>query len=345
MRALGRTHIRGQRYTTTPSRRRGPVSGPVTCDLYAGAGIFSSAFAAEGFRLAQAVELDVTAAETYASQVDEHIEVADVRASRPKGRCDVLIAGPPCQGFSTLGHMAEDDPRNTLSLEVVRWARKARPRIVVVENVAAFAGSKHHTELLRAFEAAGYVTKTSILDALAFGVAQRRARSFTFASIGRLPEVLTLKSAAVTVEDAIGDLPAKANGENYHYAPIPGPLALARMCLIPEGGDKRDVMRLDPGLVPRSWRAMGVEVTDAWGRLRWDQPSNTLRTGFNNASKGRYIHPGENRVISLREAARLHSIPDWYQFAGWPGDVARQIGNSVPYLLGRAIARAVMAAL
>lgn len=315
-------------------------------DLFAGAGLFSYAFLAEGFRVKLAVEIDRTAIETYVAQIGDHVIAADVRSVEPDGSCQVLIAGPPCQPFSTLGRRCLLDERRRLSMEVVRWTRALRPRIVVVENVAAFAEAPEHSRLVEAFRRSGYETGTVILEALDFGVPQYRLRSFTFASLGRLPFPQQRKTIAPrTVKDAFRGLPSAPDDRNNHFAPVPGPLALARMQLIPEGGDKRDVMRQDSELVPPSWRAMGVEVTDAWGRLSWDEPANTLRTCFNNASKGRYLHPEQNRVISLREAARLHSIPDSFSFSGWPSDVARQIGNSVPPLMGRAVARAVLKAL
>jgi DNA (cytosine-5)-methyltransferase 1 len=113
------------------------------------------------------------------------------------------------------------------------------------------------------------------------------------------------------------------------------------MRVIRPGGDKRDVMRYAPELTPPSWWRLRCQVTDAWGRMEWDRPSNTIRTALQNPSKGRYIHPEQHRVISLREAARLHTIPDGWRFAGSPKQVARQIGNSVPPSLGRAVARAV----
>lgn len=112
------------------------------------------------------------------------------------------------------------------------------------------------------------------------------------------------------------------------------------MELIPAGGDKRDILRRAPHLAPPSWHRTTCEVTDVWGRLDWDAPANTLRTCLLNPSKGRYIHPEQHRVISLREAARLHSIPDSWSFAGTPYQVARQIGNSVPPKLGAVVARA-----
>ena len=120
---------------------------------------------------------------------------------------------------------------------------------------------------------------------------------------------------------------------------------MARMRVIPPGGDKRDVMRAAPELAPPSWWKIRGEATDVWGRMLWDEPCNTLRTALLNASKGRYIHPEQDRVITLREAARLHSVRDDWRFAGTPYQVARQIGNGVPPALGRVVARAVMGCL
>lgn len=320
-------------------------SGPVVQDLFAGAGLFSYAFALEGYRLSRAVELDEAAASTYAQQLGPHIEVADIRSVAPSGRCDVLLAGPPCQGFSTLGRRRADDPRNPLSLEVVRWASILRPRVLVVENVASFVGSIHHARLLAGLEAEGYQTSVHIADATAFGVPQRRLRSFTFGSLTALPTLESTAGRVYTVRDAWDGLPASPDGRNMHVAPAPSPLALARIRLIPPGGDRRDIMRLAPELAPASWKSLGVNVTDAWGRMRWDQPSNTLRTMLQNPSKGRYVHPEQHRVISLREAARLHTIPDDWSFVGYREQVTTQIGNSVPPSLGRAIARAILAVL
>jgi DNA (cytosine-5)-methyltransferase 1 len=148
-----------------------------------------------------------------------------------------------------------------------------------------------------------------------------------------------------TVREAWQGLPAEPDGKNHHYAPKPTLLALERIRLIQPGGDKRDVLLLRPDLAPPSWRRSRTEITDVWGRMEWDRPSNTLRTALLNVSKGRYIHPEQHRVISLREAARLQSIPDEWQFATEPYPIARQIGNSVPPLLGLAVARAVREAL
>jgi DNA (cytosine-5)-methyltransferase 1 len=335
---------RGERVRLAPARPRATrlTTKPVVHDLFAGAGLFSGALAAEGFHIACAIELNGTAAETYAANVGDHLLVGDVRSFVPEGRCDVLIAGPPCQGFSTLGHRDSNDPRNRLSLEIVRWAEVTLPQIIVVENVAAFAKSPHHGELVRRLERLNYETTTLILNAVDFGVAQLRERSFTFASLGALPFVRPTPSQRRTVAEALSGLSVNPDGKNNHYSPEPRGMALERIKVIPPGGDKRDVMRLRPDLVPPSWVPLGSNVTDAWGRMEWDHPATTLRTCFNNPSKGRYLHPLQDRVISLREGARIHSIADTFSFAGWPIDIAMQIGNSVPPNLGRAIARAVM---
>lgn len=315
---------------------------PRVIDLFAGAGLFSYAFAREGFNITQAVELDQVAAATYARNLGDHVFCQDVRTVEPIGGCDVLVGGPPCQGFSTLGKRQENDPRNQLCLEMARWSGILRPKIVVVENVAAFLKATAWQELADAFAIQGYSVTSHILNAYDMGAAQFRSRSFTIASrVGELTIRRAMRRRVRTVREAWEGLPAHPDGQNHHYAPEPSALALSRMTIIPEGGDKRDVLRLAPELAPPSWKKVAGEVTDVWGRLRWDRPSNTLRTALLNASKGRYIHPEQNRVISLREAARLHSIPDEWTFEGLPTQIARQIGNSVPPVLGRAVARAV----
>lgn len=320
---------------------------PTVVDLFAGCGLFGYAFRREGFALKQAYEIDAVAATTYWRNLRSEVSVVDVRRVKPEGRADVLIAGPPCQGFSTLGKRDPWDPRNQLSLLVAGWAKKLRPRVVVVENVSSFLDSPVAGELRRRLGRAGYEVRSFVLDAYEFGVPQRRRRSFVVASeVGFCePAPLRLKSRSRTVRGAWAGLPEEADGRNQHYAPKPSELALARMQAIPPGGDKRDVMASAPELTPPSWWRIGCQVTDAWGRLVWDEPSNTLRTCLQNASKGRYIHPEEHRVISLREAARLHSVGDEWYFEGLPTQVARQIGNSVPVNLGRSVARSVMQAL
>ena len=311
-------------------------------DLFSGAGLLSSAFVAEGFRVTLAIEQNRVAAETYRANLGDHIQVGDITKLGPAGTCDVLIAGPPCQGFSTLGKRDKSDPRNKLSLIVGTWAEALLPKIVVVENVPTFLGSRYWIKLKKKFELLGYETSTTVLNAVDYGLPQIRRRCFAFASRVGTPEIELPKSTPhLTVRQAWEGLPEIPTGQNSHVARVPSKIALARMKVIPLGGDKRDVLRIAPQLAPPSWWKIIGEATDVWGRMLWNEPCNTLRTALLNASKGRYIHPEQNRVITLREAARLHGIRDDWQFSGTPYQVARQIGNGVPPTLGRVVARAV----
>lgn len=313
-------------------------------EMFAGAGLFGYAFRSAGFELVDAIELCPSACATYRRNLGDGIVLGDVRKSRPAGRCDVIIAGPPCQGFSTLGKRRLDDPRNLLSYEVVDWARHARPSVIVIENVAAFLESPVWPRLCRRLRRLGYDVSAMVLDATDFGVPQLRRRSFTVASRIGLPRVRPLSRAGFrTVREALAGLPEPAEGgEGMHRTRPLSRLARARIRAIPEGGDKRDIMRRAPHLVPASWWEVPNEATDVWGRMEWDRPANTLRTAFINPSKGRYIHPRSHRVITFREAARLHTIPDHWEFCGNDSSIARQIGNSVPPLLGKAVADSIM---
>lgn len=324
-------------------RASGPrSSGPTFVDLFAGAGLFSYAFEREGFALQRAVELNgdaaATCARNHGADVVTHCDVAAVRDLEP---CDVLIAGPPCQGFSSLGTRRPDDPRNNLWRHITRQARALEPQAVVVENVEPFLRTAQWKALASGLRRLGYEVQAFVLNAADFGAPQVRFRSFTLATRKPVSSIKSPRRSRGTVRDAFADLPSKPDGKNHHYSPEPSDLALARMKVIPEGGDKRDVLKKAPHLAPPSWRRTQSEATDVWGRMEWNAPSNTLRTAIQNPSKGRYIHPEQNRVISLREAARLQTIPDRWVFCGRPYPVARQIGNAVPPVLGRAVARAI----
>ncbi len=304
---------------------------PTVVDLFAGAGLFSFAFKAEGFEIVRSIEFDEAAARTYTKNLRHEAELADVSKSSVKGRCDVLIAGPPCQGFSTMGRPDGRDPRNRLSLEIVRFAATLKPMIVVIENVPPFVGSPMWKKLRHGLIHLGYDVSSITLDAVNFGVPQFRKRSFTFASKIKLePIVKTKLYDASTVREAWRGLPIKPDGRNNHYSPPPSALTLERIKYIPPEGDRKSLMSTAPHLMPPSLRKLKSGVSDVWGRMKWDQPSNTIRTFMIHPSKGRYIHPEQDRVLSLREAARLQSIPDSWYFEGTSTQVARQIGIVCP---------------
>ena len=162
---------------------------PSVIELFAGAGLLSSAFVAERFQITRAIEQNAIAARTYRRNVGEHVLVADVNRVEPSGKCDVLVAGPPCQGFSTLGKRDKSDPRNRLSLKVGDWAAALAPKIVVIENVPTFLASSYWTRLKARFEALGYEVGSVVLNASDYGLPQIRRRCFAFASKIGLPEI------------------------------------------------------------------------------------------------------------------------------------------------------------
>ena len=322
-----------------------PVSRPTFVDVYCGAGLFSEGLRREGLRPVFAVDVDPVAVKSYRRNVARVAEVADARSVPAGVKADVLIAGPPCQGFSTLGRQDPKDERNLLSLAIPRWAAACESQVVVVENVPSFIGSSVANRLVHALESQGYAVSSQILEAAHFGVAQHRRRGFLIASKAGL--VGTAASAARTPRTAGQDLLGRPfrSGDEMHVWPTPSVLALERFKSIPRGGDKRNLFAVRADLCPPSWLRMGCQATDVWGRVDPDQPANTLRCTFQNASKGRYVHPFEHRVLSLREGARLQRVPDRWVLCGKPYPVARQIGNGVPVPMGRAIARVVLEAL
>lgn len=315
-------------------------------DLFCGAGLFSYGFKSAGFEPVAAYDIDAKAIASYRRNVAEVAKVADIAKAENLSGVDVLIAGPPCQGFSTLGRRDPKDERNQLSLAVCRWAEATKARVVVIENVPRFLDTRVWSTIRRRLSALGYSVEKFELEAAEFGAPQMRRRAFTVASkVGAVGAPSPLRrNSFKSVRDSILESPPRA-GDPMHIWPEPGELALERFRAIPRCGDKRDLIDRRPDLCPPSWSQLRNEATDVWGRVDPDMPANTLRCAFQNPSKGRYIHPFENRVLSLREGARLQGVPDSWVFSGERYPIARQIGNGVPIQLGRAVARKVAAAL
>ncbi len=313
-------------------------------DLYAGAGLFSFGMKSAGFTPAFAVELSSDAAQSYRRNLSDCVINASAAEVHDVGAVDVLIAGPPCQGFSTLGRRDPLDARNDLCLAILPWVDRVVPKVVVVENVPPFVRSTHWGLLAAGLRSRGFQLAVWELDAADYGAPQLRKRAFTVASaIGPIapPVAAATKVSAGT---ALFETPLDDH-DPMHYWPTPSELAMRRFSLIPANGDKRDLLRLAPELCPPSWRQIGCQATDVWGRIDPKVPANTIRCTFQNPSKGRYLHPIENRVISLREGARLQGVPDSWIFAGKPYPIARQIGNGVPIPLGAAVGRSIYGAL
>lgn len=329
----------------THSDPRGARWKPRFIDLFCGAGLLSYGFKSAGFRPSLALDVDRKAIQSYRANISKCAEVGDVSEVREGINADVIIAGPPCQGFSTLGRRDPKDVRNELGLSVADWVEAIRPKVAVIENVPGFANTEWFDLIKARLVHADYAVQVFVLDAVEYGAAQKRKRAFTIASrVGHVECPSPRRSKARTFKDVVLNRPVKPN-DPMHIWPAPSPLAKQRFEAIPYMGGKRELMLSRPDLCPESWSHIPGEATDVWGRIDPNSPSNTIRCSFLNPSKGRYIHPFEDRVLSLREGARLQGIPDSWIMQGEPTPIARQIGNGVPIPLGRAIAKQVMVTL
>lgn len=348
-----------------------------TIDLFAGAGGLSLGFeqAALGFRPVLAVEIDSAAARTYERHFGGKVETGSVTDVREFPQADVIIGGPPCQGFSPLGRDRDDASRaelNELWQQYLRAVRQVQPAAFIIENVPEFQKSAQFLALLEAMENDPVLKKYAFaygpLNAAEYGAPQRRIRGIFMAvrdaeEVAWPPPITHGPNAASgtpyeTVRNAIGDLPkyptatepevVQARGgarQELHLKRNPRPTSLERYMAIPEGGNRFDLARNRPDLLPRCWAEKPTGTTDVMGRLWWERPSPTIRTEFFKPEKGRYLHPEAHRPITHREAARLQGFPDDFIFEGSKIEIARQIGNAVPTALAQAIAHHLHEAL
>jgi DNA (cytosine-5)-methyltransferase 1 len=334
------------------AREKGKVRVLTVVVLFAGAGGFTLGFVQAGFVPVFAVEFDKDAAATYEANFGPHCISTDVNDVKDFPAADVIIGGPPCQGFSNLGAHIPNDPRNQLWRHYVRAVEQTHPRIFVVENVPPLLNSEEGQELIRETRALGYEVEGRILIAADYGVPQVRKRTIIIGSrVGPVifPEQTHIKPDKkdlqtrhladwMKVRQAIGDLPLEPTGYSLHIGRNPTPKSVERYKHIPPGGNRWNLPR---DLMPGCWKRKIKGGTDLFGRLRWDEPSVTIRTEFFKPEKGRYLHPEAHRPITHREAARIQCFPDDFTFRGSKTAIAKQIGNAVPVKFAYAIAQAV----
>jgi DNA (cytosine-5)-methyltransferase 1 len=341
-----------------------------TVDLFAGAGGLSWGFhmANEAFKPVFAVEIDPAAARTFKANFGCEVLDGPIEQVEEFPDADVIIGGPPCQGFSPLGRDRDDVSRaqlNELWQQYLRAVRTVKPKAFVIENVPEFQRSAQFAKLLQLMEndpdLKDYGYGWGVLNAADYGAPQRRRRGIFIAVRGVAkvpwppppthgPESDTGQPHR-TLRDAIEDLQLyperteigydEEGRQDLHFRRNPRPMSLERYRAIPEGGNRFDLARNRPDLLPRCWANKPTGTTDVMGRLWWDRPAFTIRTEFYKPEKGRYLHPEADRPITHREAARLQTFPDEFVFEGSKIEVGRQIGNAVPPLLGRAIAEHV----
>ncbi|WP_082683985.1 MULTISPECIES: DNA cytosine methyltransferase [unclassified Mycobacterium] len=358
-----------------------------TIDLFAGCGGMTAGFKPHGFDPVLSVELNLHAAATYAANFGErHTFWGDIDDAL-KGDipdADVVIGGPPCQGFSNLGSRDVNDPRNKLWKRYLEVVERANPKVFVIENVERFKSSAEYQLLIDEAKnglISDYELSPGVLLAADYGVGQRRPRTIIIGSrVGKidLPKATHAKVPTgnlkpwVTVRDRIGALPlhpttttmpdtsatffgqtvpGRFKSADLHFGRNPRELSLLRYDCIPPGGGRFD---LPDELLPDCWRNKTSGTTDVMGRMRWDAPSLTIRTEFFKPEKGQYLHPQwdpknskkrVNRVITHLEAARLQDFPEWFEWCGSKTEIAKQIGNAVPVGLASAVAEQIKEAL
>lgn len=339
-------------------------------DLFSGAGGMSVGAAWCGVEVRYAIEVNKYAAQTFALN---HPGVAllntDIRSISTanldrirRNEPVVVFGGPPCQGFSTSNQKTRsvDNQNNWLFLEYVRVVREIMPDWVVFENVKGLVETENGYFLdavLDAFRRLGYTTTHFILNSADYGVPQKRNRLFIIGSLNGT----AVRTPRVTVDqhwnvmDAIGDLPDLENGDrrdistysarpaNEYAIQMRGDLAncwnnivtnnaphiLERYRHIPQGGNWENI----PKELMDNYADASRCHTGIYRRLSEDQPSVVI----GNFRKNMLIHPWKDRGLSVREAARLQSFPDWFRFTGSIGFQQQQVGNAVPPLLAKAV--------
>jgi DNA (cytosine-5)-methyltransferase 1 len=354
-------------------------------DVFAGAGGMTLGFSEKfghPFDSVWANDFNDYCVETYNANFGHHCVPGDIvdilndpKTKIPKA--DVVIGGPPCQGFSLLNKNREEDPRKQLWRPYFEIIKRSGAKVFVMENVPQLLGSFEHGEIMGTAEAMGFKVWGAVLCAADYGVPQTRRRaiiigcryfdpshifpprkthydpskehaqaSFLYEGNGGL----SIAEKWRTVRDAIADLPSPVGTMirdenpplNLQFGRTPTPMSQARYRAIPEEGMNRfDLERRTPELTPGCWIRKKSGGTDLFGRLWWDRPAYTIRTEFFKPEKGRYLHPEQHRPITHREAARLQSFPDDFVFKGSKIEIARQIGNAVPPALAARIADVV----
>lgn len=334
-----------RRKTVADGTKADDRNKPTAIDLFSGCGGLTVGLKRAGFRVVGAVEIDPLSIKTYkANHKDVTVWETDIRDLDPaklvtvlglrERRLDLIAGCPPCQGFSTIrtlnGAFVIDDPRNDLLLEFQRFAEALRPRVIMMENVPGLAEDERFVSFCRRMKKIGYLGEHRILNAAEYGVPQRRRRLIYLAGHGmKIPFAEPVRRMK-TVEDAIGGLPkAGESGDPMHDMPekrTPRIMELIRR--IPkDGGSRTDLPEGDQ--LDCHKRCNGFK--DVYGRMAWGDVAPTITSGCFNPSKGRFLHPVENRAITMREAALLQGFPRRYKF---PTDsksaVALMIGNALP---------------
>lgn len=352
-----------------------------TLDLFAGAGGLSeglNAAAGKRFKAVRAVEMDLAAAATYTLNHGGQLRdnkvvggpvyagaIEDWLANEDVPEVDVVVGGPPCQGFSTLNRAGVGSHRNELWKLYAETVERATPQYFVLENVPAFLKSEQWGVFKEALDGGilkNYQIEFAVLNAADYGAFQARKRVIVIGRHQDLPAPgppkkthegahRSLAEALLGVPRAVDRIGIPDGRVEFKKIEFPGcfstrelhigrpytQLSVDRFKAISHDGGSRS--ELPDHLKAPCWRKHAKGTGDVMGRLNWEKPSVTIRTEFYKPEKGRYIHPDQDRVITHYEAALVQGFRKDYRWVGTRDDIARQIGNAVPIPLGAAIGR------
>ena len=325
-----------------------------------------------GFEVVLSIDNDRAAAQTHSLNFGAPTIVGNIETwleNKPViPAADVVVGGPPCQGFSLLNKNRGGDARRALWEPYLDVVKASGATIFIMENVPELLRSSEFDDIKTRAAHLGFSIVYGVLNAADYGVPQTRKRAVILGWNGKQPGKPVFppqpthaapatsnndRPSWLTVRDAIGDLPEPGGTEirseapplNLHFGRSPTAISRARYRAVPPGGNRFDLQRNAPELTPACWIRKTSGGTDLFGRLWWDRPAVTIRTEFFKPEKGRYLHPEQHRPITHREAARLMGFPDDFRFAGGKTDIARQIGNAVPPPLAGVLAHTVTSLL
>ena len=303
--------------------RRSKRFQPIAIDLFSGSGGLTLGLKKAGFKVVGGVELDSLSAESYRkNHHDVHLWEEDIRGidleavkaelGIESGELHLLAGCPPCQGFSTIRtrkkSVAVEDPRNALVSEFIRFVAGLLPKAIMLENVPGLASYDGFTKVVAKLEALGYSCNYEVFDAADYGIPQRRKRLVLVGSRKGAIPLAKAKGAMRHVRDAIDSLPAAGkSGDALHDVVERRSQKIAALIkLVPKDGGNRSNLPTEYRLACHKACA---GFRDVYGRMAWDEVSPTITSGCTNPSKGRFIHPEQDRAITPREAALLQGSP------------------------------------
>ncbi len=315
-------------------------------DLFCGCGGVTQGLKRAGFQVLGAVDSDSLSVETFkANHPEVTVWEADIRKLKvstikralklKKGELDLLAGCPPCQGFSSMrtlnGALCVRDPRNDLLLDFLRFVQGLRPKVVMMENVPGLAKDKRFDFFCKQLAELGYKGSHRILNAADYAVPQRRRRLIYLAGSNKPINFADNAPIKLTVRDAIAPLPPPGkSGDGVHDFPENRSEKVRQLIKkIPKnGGSRTDI----PKQAQLKCHKKCNGFKDVYGRMSWDDVAPTITGGCFNPSKGRFLHPTQNRAITMREAALLQGFPRKYNFPNLKSkvDIALLIGNALP---------------